>query len=76
MSTGCIPHDWNCFCDAISKFVNHEDYEVTDDFFKEVANKFQIKFNLDRFANNVNTKTVLFNSLSFRLGTSGIVAFN
>ena len=37
---------------------------------------FDINCNYDRFANNFNTRTVLFNSASFCVGTSGVDCFN
>ena len=52
------------------------DYGVTAPFFIYCANEFNFECNIDRFANNFNTKTANFNSLVHCLGTCGVNAFN
>ena len=70
-----IPRSLNNFSDKISKCLDIEDYGVTDKFYGEVSTIFKVNCNFDRFANNTNTKTVLFNSASFCVGTSGVDSF-
>ena len=71
-----IPRDLNKFSDVMSKCLDYDDYSVKSDFFEVVCNLFNVKCNYDRFANNTNTKTLLFNSSSFCLGTAGVDSFN
>ena len=70
---------WDCelnqVADSISKSYDREDYECTLTFFNYVQTEFDIKCNVDRFANNLNTKCLVFNSLVQCLGTSGIDCF-
>ena len=70
-----IPRDINYFCDKISKCLDLDDYSVTENFFTDVLRITKIDSNYDRFANNYNTKTALFNSASFCVGTSGVDCF-
>ena len=71
-----IPRSLNCFSDKISKCVDFEDYGVTDEFYELTNLNSSIQCNFDRFANNWNAKTVLFNRTSFCVGTSGVDCFN
>ena len=76
LSTVHIPRSLNQFSDKISNFVDLDDYGVSDNFFLFCNKEFKVKCNIDRFANNFNTKTEKFNSLTYCLGTSGVDAFN
>ena len=76
LKTVAIPRSLNNFSDKISKCLDYEDYKVSDSFYDEVSLLFDINCNYDRFANNFNTRTVLFNSASFCVGTSGVDCFN
>ena len=71
-----IPRSINCFADMISKSRDLEDYTVTQNFFEMAQNISGLKCNVDRFANNFNTKLKIFNSSSFCIGTSGVDSFN
>ena len=71
-----IPRTINQFADSISKAYDLEDYSVTDKFYLDCLDLAGIKCNIDRFANNLNTKLKIFNSSSFCIGTSGVDAFN
>ena len=51
-------------------------YSVTDSFFDECCRLTSLNCNFDRFANNLNAKTTLFNSSSHCVGTSGVDSFN
>ena len=70
-----IPRTLNNFSDAMSKCLDLEDYSVTDQFYQSISVEFDVCCNFDRFANNMNTKTEMFNSASFCLGTSGVDSF-
>ena len=70
-----IPRSINTFADAISKSYDLHDYSVTDSFFQLASNLSKLNCNIDRFANNLNTKLSVFNSASFCVGTSGVDAF-
>ena len=76
LNTIAIPRSMNNFSDKISKCIDYEDYGVTDEFFEKANLSCGIFCNFDRFANNWNTKTALFNSSSFCVGTSGVDCFN
>ena len=71
-----IPRSLNNFSDKISKCMDYEDYGVSEKFFFEVCQLTGVMCNFDRFANNWNTKTAMFNSASFCVGTSGVDAFS
>ena len=55
---------------------NDFDYMVSDEFFNEACNQIGINCEYDRFANNFNSKTGLFNSASYCIGSSGLDSFN
>ena len=76
LNTVAIPRSINRFADYISKCVDYTDYGVTQIFFDQLKIKTGVVCNIDRFANNHNTKLLVFNSTSFCLGTSGVDAFN
>ena len=74
--TVSIPRSLNQFSDAISKCFDYEDYGVTNEFYKYSCSIQKLESNFDRFANNYNAKTALFNSISFCVVTQGINSFN
>lgn len=59
----------------MSKTIDFEDYSVTQKFFNFICEESGITCNVDRFADNLNTKLKIFNSSSFCLGTSGVDCF-
>lgn len=71
-----IPRDLNKFADSLSKMVDFEDYTVNQIFFDLVCKESGFNCNIDRFADNLNTKLPLFNSNSYCLGTSGVDCFS
>ena len=76
LNTVWIPRDLNRFADKMSKLSDLEDYSVSCTFFSMIENMSGLKCTFDRFANNLNTKTIMFNSSSFCVGTAGVDAFN
>jgi len=70
-----IPRDLNNFADMLSKTVDYEDYYVTQEFFELVCNDFDLTPAIDCFANNNNSKTTSFFSLTYCPRTVGIDAF-
>ena len=73
LNTIAIPRSINAFADSLSRLVNYEDYSVMAEFFHQLQNKSGMFCNIDRFANNLNTKCPLFNSSS--MGSCGVDAF-
>ncbi len=71
-----IPRIINETADSISKFYDQEDYSCTTDFFFFAQSKFGLICNFDRFASNINTKCLRFNSLTNCIGTIGVNCFN
>ncbi len=56
-----IPRETNIVADKISKFVDVDDWQLSDEFFSFLNRKWG-PFTIDRFANTENTKLVRFNS--------------
>jgi Reverse transcriptase (RNA-dependent DNA polymerase) len=71
-----IPRDLNNVADILSKTLDYEDYSITDVFFQQVCEVFEISPIIDCFANNVNAKTKHFFSLTFCPGTTGVDCFS
>ena len=71
-----IPRDLNKLADRFSNFIDYDDYSASDLLFFKAETLSKLKCNYDRFANNQNSKTPLFNSASYCVGTSGVDAFN
>lgn len=76
LNTVAIPRSINFVADGLSRCVDNEDYGVTKEFFDYVQHVCNLHCNFDRFANNLNSKLPLFNSLSYCVGTSGVNSFN
>ena len=70
-----IPRSLNKTADIISKSYDQEDYQCNVEFFRYVEILTDVHCNIDRFANNINTKCLRFNSLTSCLGTDGIDCF-
>ena len=56
-----IPREEKEIADLISKIIDVEDWQISNDFF-EYLNTLWGPFSIDRFANHYNTKLELFNS--------------
>ena len=69
-----IPREFNCTADLLSKYIDIDNWEITDKVF-DILNDIWGPFTLDRFANSRNTKVVRFNSKFFELGSLGVDAF-
>ena len=69
-----IPREFNCTADLLSKYIDIDNWEVTDRVF-ESLNDMWGPFTIDRFANARNTKVARFNSRFFELGSLGVDAF-
>ena len=76
LNTVAIPRSANKLADQISKCIDLHDYSVSDEFFQRVQKDTGVICNVDRFANNLNTKLRVFNSITSCLGTAGVNAFN
>ena len=70
-----IPRNLNEMADAISKFVDHDDWSTTDGFFT-FLNKVWGLFTIDRFASAENKKLERFNSLFWNPGTERVNTFS
>ena len=64
----------NCVADYFSKIIDADDYSIDEDSYKALNRKYG-PYTLDRFADNLNTKTEKFNSKYFCPGTNGVDAF-
>ena len=69
-----IPREFNCTADLLSKYIDIDNWEITDKVF-DTLNDIWGPFTLDRFANSRNAKVVRFNSRFFELGSLGVDAF-
>lgn len=69
-----IPRHLNTRADAISRFVDADDWETTESFY-EFLDKLWGPFTIDRFANFKNAKTKRYNSRFFDPYTEGVDAF-
>ena len=70
-----IPRNLNEIADAISKFLNYDDWRTTDGFFT-FLNKIWGPFTINRFASAENKKLERFNSLFWNPGTERVNAFS
>ena len=71
----CIPRNLNEIADAISKFIDYDDWRTTDRFFI-FLNTVWGPFTIDRFASEENKKLQRFNSLFWDPGTERVNAFS
>ena len=69
-----IPRNLNEIADAISKFIDYDDWRTTDGFFI-FLNTVWGPFTIDRFASEENKKLQRFNSLFWNPGTERVNAF-
>jgi len=69
-----IPRDENIRADFISKVIDVDDWQLSEEFFNYLNNLWG-PFSIDRFANHYNTKTERFNSRFFVPGTEGVDTF-
>ncbi|CAC5418321.1 unnamed protein product [Mytilus coruscus] len=69
-----IPRTLNSNADYISKLINHEDWQIPDEFF-EFLESLLGPFIIDRFARVMNNKTKRFNSLFWNPTVEAVDAF-
>ena len=69
-----IPREENHLADFYSRMNDTDNWSIDDETFKFVEGKFG-SFSVDRFANNLNRKTNIFNSKFYCPGTSHVNAF-
>ena len=69
-----LSRDENQTADSISKFVDTDNWSIDNETFLFIENSFG-KFTVDRFADNHNRKTEIFNSKFYCPGNSGVNAF-
>ena len=69
-----IPRESNCTADLISKYVDVDNWEITDELF-EYLDSVWGAYTIDRFVNGVNKKVGRFNSKFFEEGCAGTDAF-
>eukprot|EP00111_Clytia_hemisphaerica_P009430 TCONS_00027673-protein len=70
-----IPREENETADEISKYIDFDDWQITDEFFT-FLNKRWGPFSVDRFARPENTKLPRFNSKFFVPGSEAVDAFS
>jgi len=70
-----IPRDLNNMADFLSKEIDFDDYQVSNEFFQEVCRDMGLSPEVDLFADERNTKAPKFFSLSYCQGTLGVNAF-
>jgi len=70
-----LPHSLNNVADIISRFLDDEDYGITEEFFLQICNDFKTVPVVDCFADSRNKKCEKFFSLNFCFGTAGVDAF-
>lgn len=70
-----IPRSLNEKADALSRFVDYDDWGVTMDFFQKMERLWG-PHTFDRFANHKNWKVAKFNSKFWVPGTKGVDAFS
>ena len=71
-----IPRDLNKLADIFSNMVDFDDYSASKVLYLKAQYLANLQCDFDRFANNYNTKTAMFNSASHCVGSSGVDAFN
>ena len=69
-----IPREYNAEADAVSKYTNSDDWEISKDLF-EYLNGLWGPFTIDRFADENNKKTERFNSKFNCPGSDGVNSF-
>ncbi|XP_013410234.1 uncharacterized protein LOC106173608 [Lingula anatina] len=69
-----IPRTQNAKADFISKIIDTDDWEVTENFFNFMNKKWG-SYTIDRFANYENTKVTRFNSKFWNPNTEAVDAF-
>lgn len=69
-----IPRLHNCKADYISKMVDHEDWQISYEFF-DFVNELWGPFSCDRFASDLNRKVMRFNSLFWNPFAEAVDAF-
>lgn len=70
-----VPRNQNEKADSISRIIDYDDWEVTDQFFDFMSQKWG-PYDFDRFASFENTKCKQFNSKFWNPGTRGVNAFS
>ena len=70
-----IPRENITFVDALSKIPDHDDWQTTTSFFNELTSVWG-PFDIDRFADEENTKLSRFNSKFYCPGTENVNAFS
>ena len=70
-----IPRSENTVADEISKFVDHDDWCTTEDFFNDL-NATWGPYTVDRFANSKNAKLPRYNSLFWNPECEAVDAFS
>lgn len=73
IKTKWVPREDNVEADSLSKFIDTDDWQVTDEFFHMLDRKWG-PFTIDRFARPENAKTARFNSKFFTPGSEGVDA--
>lgn len=69
-----VPREKNRDADLLSKFIDSDDWKITDDYFYYL-NKRWGPFSVDRFADSENRKTERFNSRFYCKNTEAVDAF-
>ena len=75
LETQWIPRSQNDQADFISKFVDYDDWSVSNDFF-DFVNSLWGPHTIDRFASYLNTKLSRFNSYFWNPGSEAVDAFS
>jgi hypothetical protein len=57
LRTVWIPRDLNHVADMISKEIDFDDYQITQRFFDQICNEFEVFPTIDCFANAENSKS-------------------
>ena len=72
--TSWVPRELNIIADHYSKIRDTDDWSIDNGTFNKISERFG-RFTIDRFADNLNTKTTRFNSKFFCPGSIGVDAF-
>ena len=75
MKINWIPREENETADEISKLIDFDDWQLTDEFFEHLNRKWG-PFSIDCFARPENSKTRRFNSKFYSPGTEALDAFS
>ena len=74
LKTKWIPREFNQTADALSKMKDSDDWSIDAETFEYIQSQFGV-LTIDRFADNLNTKTKKFNSRYYCPGTLQVDAF-